>query len=89
MNHEEWITRAKNTIEQKLPVGASFELKQLFPGHEWEALSKSDRISLGIRFSKCINDGDLPNVTRFGNGKTRHNRYIKQAGDSADEQRSL
>lgn len=85
MNYDEWVARAVNIITQQLPIGQIFELKQLFPGHEWDTLSKGERISLGIHFSRCVNEGKILNVTRFENGKTRHNRYLKQIGGNTNE----
>ncbi len=45
LDYEQWMYRAKNTIENKIQSGRKFEVKYLFPGHEREALSKGDRIN--------------------------------------------
>lgn len=83
MNHEEWMALAKETIKTSIQPGIMFEVKQLFPGHEWDALSKGERISFGRYFANCVGDGGIENVARCENGRTRHNRYIKQAGKNA------
>lgn len=80
MNHEEWMALAKETITTSIQPGIKFEVKQLFPGHKWDALSKGDRISFGRYFANCVSDGRIKNVARCENGRTRHNRYIKQSG---------
>lgn len=77
MNNEMWMARAKSIIESEIPCGVKFEVKQLFPGHEWEALSRGERTGFGRYFASCVHDGELANITQCENGKSRHNRYIK------------
>lgn len=81
MDHEKWMEQAKETISTQIRPGSKFEVKQLFPGHEWDALSKGERISFGRYFANSVGDGKIENVVRCENGKTRHNRYIKQLGE--------
>ncbi|MBQ8324075.1 MAG: DUF1413 domain-containing protein [Clostridia bacterium] len=77
MNVELWLNRARLRIESSLKDGTMFELKSLFPPHEWEELSKGERIALGRCFSMAVKDGEIEQVERVENGKSRHNRYVK------------
>lgn len=76
MDYEGWLNRAKKTIKENMRPGVKFEVRQLFPGHEWEELSRGERISFGKYFSDAVKDGRLEFVSRCENGKTRHNQYI-------------
>ena len=77
MNYEEWLEKANTIIESKIQSGKSFEVKQLFPGHEWEKLSRGDRIGFGRYFSMAVKEGRFPSIEKCGEGKTHHNVYIK------------
>lgn len=78
MDYEYWIKRAELAIENDIQPGRKFEVKHLFPGHEWEALSRGERISFGRYFSDVVKEKRLFNVEKCENGKTRHNQYIKK-----------
>lgn len=78
MNYEEWMERAKQTIDTEIQVGKKFEAKSLFPGHEWDLLSKGERSSFGKIFSNEVKEGRVPCVERCEEGKSHHNQYIKK-----------
>ena len=78
MDYEAWMARARAVIETELRAGDHFEVKQLFPGHEWEALSTGERRDFGRYFSSAGKDGRLTTVERCENGKARQNRYVKR-----------
>lgn len=78
MDYEQWMERAKEVIDGQLQIGTRFEVKSLFSGHEWEALSKGDRTGFGRYFSNAVKEGRLVGVDRCENGKARHNQYIKR-----------
>lgn len=80
MDYELWMERAQKAIEAEIQVGKKFEVKHLFPGYEWEALSKGDRINFGKHFSDAVKDGRLPTVERCEQGKSHHNQYVKKEG---------
>ena len=80
MDYEIWSERARNAIDTKVVPGRKFEVKHLFPGHEWESLSRGERISFGKYFSDAVKEGRFPNVTRSEEGKNHHNQYIKKEG---------
>ena len=76
MDHEAWYEKALLSIGG-LKYGTSFEVKDLFKGADWEGLSKGDRISFGRYFSNKVKEGTIECVSKIGEGKTHHNRYIK------------
>lgn len=78
MDYEQWMERAKEVIETELQEGVKFEVKSLFPGHEWDALRKGERSSFGRYFSSAVQDGKVADVERCENGKTHHNQYVKR-----------
>lgn len=77
MDYEGWLGRAKITIESNIRPGVKFEVRHLFPLHEWEDLSRGERISFGRYFADAVREGRLGLVSRCENGKNRHNQYIK------------
>ena len=78
MDYEKWIRRACDTIGNNITVGTIFEVKQLFPGHEWEELSRGERSLFGRYFSNAVKDGRIPSIKKCEEGKNHHNRYIKK-----------
>ena len=78
MDYEQWMNRAEMAIKLEIITGSKFEVKHLFPGHEWEALPKGERINFGKYFSDAVKEGRLISVERCENGKTHHNQYIKK-----------
>ena len=78
MDYEEWNAKAVQAIESKIVPGNIFELKHLFPGHEWLTLSGNDRRNFGRYFSAAVKDGRIKNVERIENGKARQNQYVKK-----------
>ena len=77
MNYEEWLGRAVQALDTHIQDGRKFEIKHLFPGHEWEALSRGERIGFGIYFSNAVKDGQIDGVVRCEEGKNHHNQYRK------------
>ena len=77
MDYELWTELAHNAINTKIVFGTKFELKHLFPGHEWEALSRGERSTFGRYFSDAVKAGRFPTVDRCEDGKNHHNQYIK------------
>lgn len=78
MDYEQLLQRAKETIEQQIQPNQKFEVKELFPGHEWNALSRGERCRFGVYFSTSVNEGRMDMVEKCENGKSRHNQYIKR-----------
>lgn len=79
MDYELWMERAKSAIEREVRVGKKFEVKDLFPGHEWTALSKGERISFGKYFSDAVREERITSVKRCEEGKSHHNQYVKKS----------
>lgn len=44
MNIERWFDKALTNIDKKIAPRTSFELKEVFEGHEWQRLSRGERI---------------------------------------------
>lgn len=78
VDYEQWLQRAKHTLENEIQPGKKFEVKSLFPGHEWEALSRGERTGFGSYFSTAVDEGRIDYVNKCENGKSRHNQYIKR-----------
>ena len=80
MDYEFWTERAIKAIDTQVLPGTKFEVKHLFPGHEWEALSRGERSTFGRYFSDAVKEGRFPDVVRCEEGKNHHNQYIKKTG---------
>ena len=78
MDYEQWFQDAVTAINTKVKLGTVFELKQLYPGHEWESLSTGDRKAMGRYFSNKVKIGQVPNITKIERAKDNHSRYIKE-----------
>ena len=78
MDYERWMGCVCETINSSLTVGSVFELKQLFPGHEWEKLSRGERSAFGKFFSNAVKEGKVSGINRYEEGKNHHNRYVKK-----------
>lgn len=78
MDYEHWMKRAELAIKNDIQPGRKFEVKHLFSGYEWEALSRGDRTSFGRHFSDAVNEGRLACIERCENGKSHHNQYRKK-----------
>lgn len=77
MDYELWMERACHALETQVAVGRKFEVKHLFPGHEWETLSRGERITFGKYFSDAVKEGKVPTISKCEEGKSHHNQYIK------------
>lgn len=78
MDYEHLLQRAKETIERQIQPNKKFEVKELFPGHEWNALPRGERSQFGVYFSAAVNEGRMDMVEKCENGKSGHNQYIKR-----------
>ena len=78
MDYEIWMKQAVNTIDSEIQMGNLFEVKQLFPGHQWDSLSRGERSSFGKYFSEAVKEGRLPMIERCGEGRSHHNLYKKK-----------
>ena len=79
MDIDTWREKANLVISEKVLVGKPFELKSLFEGCEWEALSKGERIVFGKCFANQVRGGHIPYVVAIERGKNNHSRYVKVA----------
>lgn len=77
MDYEKWMQKAIDNLESKVKPNTNFEVKSLFEGHEWESLSKGERISFGRYFSSQVKDGNVPNIIALERAKNNHSRYQK------------
>lgn len=78
MDYELWTERALQAIGTQIAPGKKFELKHLFPGHEWESLTTGDRRTFGRFFSDAVKEGRIPTVVKCEESKSHHNQYIKR-----------
>lgn len=77
MDYELWAEHALIAINTKVTVGTKFEVKHLFPGHEWEKLSRGEKTTFGRYFSDAVKEGRFPTIKKCEEGKTHHNQYLK------------
>ena len=77
MDYKQCLEEEKRVIEADIEYDVPFEVKSLFPLHEWESWSKGERTTFGRLFSKEVTDGKVKSVVKYGTGKSRHNLYIK------------
>lgn len=77
MDHQFWTNKAIEHIKD-LEVGATFELKKLFQGQEWETLTAGERKGFGRYFSNEVKDGRVKQVEAFQPDKKGSNKYIKR-----------
>ena len=77
MDYSQSIDKAKKIIETEIEYDNVFELKSLFPLHEWENLKKGHRVTLGRLFSAEVDEGKVNQVIKKASGKSNHNHYIK------------
>lgn len=77
MDNEEWMEKAKAAIESRTSNDA-FKLRDLYSEHDWNTLSKGDRIQFGKFFCNEVGDGRVPGVTRTNEKGESPARYKKQ-----------
>ena len=77
MDYELWMEKAESCITERMAVNRPFELSSLFEKHEWETLSKGDRISFGRFFANAVRSGAIENVAQLDRAKNNHAKYIK------------
>ena len=80
MDTNEWLNKAKESLDSRGENGRAFELKDLFVGEEWQQLTRGERSTFGRAFAEAVSEGKFKNVekTTIGNNG-RHNRYRKTA----------
>lgn len=77
MDYDNWMQKARESI-QALPLeNGAFELKSLFREYDWKALEKGDRISFGRHFANEVREGRVAGIRSVERGKNNHARYIK------------
>ena len=69
MDYEQWLQKAKETIDRQISPEEKFEVKELFPGHEWNTISRGERTGFGSYFSRAVVEGRLKSVIKCENGK--------------------
>lgn len=77
MDYIQWLEKAKKIIETDIEYYKVFELKSLFPLHEWEKLKNGEKRTFGRLFSTEVREGRIQTVIRVGEGKSKHNLYKK------------
>ena len=77
MNLKEKIEEAIKTINNTIKVNQRFELKDLFPGCEWEKIPKGDRIKLGKYLKNEVKEGNIPQVKFVDKKSNNHSEYKK------------
>ena len=77
MDYQYWTGKAMEHINN-LPEGATFELKKLFQGCEWDSLPVKDRQTFGRHFANEVRDGRVPHVEQFKPEGKGNNQYIKR-----------
>jgi len=71
-----WLEKAKSSVA-KLSDLDKFEVRSLFQGCEWEALSKGERIIFGKFFKSEVIEGHIAGVQFLGRAKNNHSEYQK------------
>lgn len=77
MDYKKWLDNAKYIIETKVEYNKRFELKFLFLEYEWNKLSHGEKSALGRFFSAEVSEEKIKNVVKVGEGKSKHNLYMK------------
>lgn len=73
------VLLAKALLEiTRLESGTIFEVKDLFPPHEWKKLTHGNKIGFGQHFSREYKEGRIPGIEKLERGKDNHSRYIKR-----------
>lgn len=63
----ELLEYAKSEIE-KIQVGETFALKDLFKGYEWKRIKQGDKSVLGTLFLNFAQSAQEITITKSGNG---------------------
>lgn len=71
-----WINKAVSKTGS-LPTNTVFALKDLFPGVEWNKLSKGDKLDFGRQFKNLVNQELIPYVVYIGKGQNNSANYKK------------
>jgi hypothetical protein len=79
MDFEIWLAKAETALE-RIRTDVSFKLRDLYAGHEWESLSKGDRLRYGKYFSNQVKIGKVKGVEAHGKAENNSSLYIKKLG---------
>lgn len=77
MNVELFMGKARESIT-RLSSGQEFVVKDLFEGHEWNALPPGERRGFGIRFKNAVNSGMVADVEYIGRRQNNSSYYRKK-----------
>ncbi len=81
MDYEKMMQIALKNLNKSVRYNTPFEVKNLFNGAEWGAVTKGDKISFGKYFANEVKEKNLPEVVRLEKGKNNHARYMKIKGE--------
>ncbi len=77
MNYERWKRMAEERVNMHLDVGDTFELKDLFTQHEWDELTRGEKVTFGRLFANDVKEMLFDEIAFRGKRKNNHNEYIK------------
>lgn len=77
MNTELLMWKARESIKKVKP-GATFVVKDLFEGHEWNSLPKGDKLSFGRVFKNAVQSGKFAGVHYTGRRANNSAGYVKE-----------
>lgn len=81
MDFEKLLKQAIQAI-RAVQLGQIFKLRDLFEGHEWEAMEKGDRLRFGSYFKRTVNCGKVDGVIYFGKAPNNSALYQKKMEES-------
>lgn len=76
MDYEHWLQKALEGIE-RTPPNATFLVKELFQGTEWNDLPKGDKLRFGAFFKNSVNEGLIPDIDYVGKAANNSALYKK------------
>lgn len=74
MDYSELLEKAKKSIST-IPNGQIFLAKDLFPGTEWNQLSKGEKLGFGRNFKNKVTSGKIPNLMYVGKADNNSAQY--------------
>lgn len=77
----ELLDRAKNEL-QYLEADEIFLIRDLFKGHEWNRISRSDRLLLGTLFLNYVKTGNIgvAAIEKISSGQQRYKKQYSGKG---------
>lgn len=81
-NVNELLEIAKAEVK-KLKTDEIFLLRDLFKGYEWNRISRSDRLLLGILFLNYIKSNDISvvSIEKTSSGQQKYKKKVVSQGD--------